>query len=347
MPRFNRKDEHILIGLKQKRGLADFSDIHFIHNCLPERDLNEVNLKTRLHGVDLGSPFFINALTGGTPLAGRINAALALAARECNLPMALGSQAIALENPAAVNSFRIVRKINPKGILWANLGSYATLEMARRAVEMIDAAALQIHLNVPQELAMKEGDRCFRGALERIGRIAGALSKPVVVKEVGFGIAREQALLLLEAGVAAIDVGGRGGTNFLTLENRRSRRILSREILSWGIPTAISLIEVLDAVKGEAGVIAGGGMCSGYNIARALALGADAVGLAGYPLQLVLRKGPRALIRAIGKLEEELRLLMLMTGSSSLPELRRVPLVITGFTREWMESRQIKLPESR
>lgn len=346
MRRHSRKDEHITIQLKQRPGLADFSDIHFVHNCLPERDLDEVTLETSLIGVKLRSPLFINALTGGTPLAKQVNAALAAAARQCGLPMALGSQRAALENPRVEDTFQIVRKIYPEGLFLANLGSYATPEMARRAVDMIGAVALQIHLNTPQELAMREGDIRFRGALQRIARITAALAVPVIVKEVGFGIAREQARLLIEAGAAAVDVGGRGGTNFLTIENLRSRRRLSPELLSWGLPTATSLIEVLSAVDGGAGVIAGGGMCSSLNIAKALALGADAVGLAGYPLHLVLNGGHRALARVIRKLERELRLIMLMTGSSTLDGLRRVPLVITGFTAEWMRQRGIALPRA-
>lgn len=341
MPRLRRKDEHILLSSLQKPGLADFSEIHFVHNCLPECDPGAVTLETRLFGRPLRSPLFINAVTGGTPAAMRLNAALAAVARQFGLAMALGSQMAALENPAVADSYRVVRRVNPEGVIWANLGSYATPELVQRAVRMIDAAAVQIHLNVPQELAMGEGDCSFRGALGRIAEIAQTAGRPVIAKEVGFGIAREQALLLCEAGVAAIDVGGRGGTNFLAIENRRARRRISPELLSWGLPTAISLIEVLDAVWDRAEVIAAGGMFSGLNAAKALALGAKAVGIAGLPVYLLLKRGRGALVRAIRKMERELRLVMLMTGCSSLEQLRSVPLVITGFTAEWLERRGI------
>ena len=348
MPGLRRKDEHILTSLKlrQNQDLADFSDIHLVHNCLPERNLNEVTLETGFLGMKLGSPLFFNALTGGTPLSKRVNAALAGAARECGLPMALGSQMAALDNPHVEDTFRVVRERNPGGLIWANLGSYATPELARRALEMVGAAALQIHLNVPQELAMKEGDCRFRGTLRRIEKIAAAVQCPVIVKEVGFGIAREQARLLIEAGAAAIDVGGRGGTNFLAIENRRTRsgRRLSPELLSWGLPTAVSLLEVLDGASGRAAVIASGGMFSSLNVAKSLAMGAQAVGIAGYPLYLLLKRGRRALVRAIKRLERELRLIMLMTGSASLEELRRAPLVITGPTGEWMRERRLRFP---
>ena len=344
MGRLRRKDEHIVIRLKQKAGLADFSHIHFVHNCLPERDLDEVTLETTLLGRKLGSPLFINALTGGTPLSKKINAALAGVARECGLPMALGSQMAALDNPRVEDTYRVVREVYPDGLIWANLGAYATPEMARRAIEMIDAAALQIHLNVPQELAMQEGDCRFRGTLQRIREIVSVVDRPVIVKEVGFGIAREQARRLIAAGVAAIDVGGRGGTNFLAIEARRARRPLSPEVLGWGLPTAVSLLEVLDAAAGKVEVLASGGMFSSLNIAKALALGAQAVGLAGHPLYLLMKRGRDTLIQEIRRIERELRLIMLMTGAASLEELRRVPLVITGFTGEWVKQRRLRLP---
>ena len=341
MPRLRRKDEHICLSLLQKPQSADFSGIHFVHNCLPERDLNEVTLEANLFGSALRSPLFINAVTGGTPLAMRINAALADVAKQCGLPMALGSQMAALEHPAAEETFKIVRRVNPAGVIWANLGSYATPALVRRAVRMLEASAVQIHLNVPQELAMGEGDYRFRGNLDRIKEIVQAVDLPVIVKEVGFGIAREQALLLMEAGVAAIDIGGRGGTNFLAIENRRSRARISPEILSWGIPTAISLIEVLDAVGTKVDVIAAGGMFSSLNIAKALALGAGAVGMAGFPVYILLKKGRRALVNEIKRIERELRLIMLMAGCSTIGQLRRVPLIVTGFTARWLRQRGI------
>ncbi|NLY39314.1 MAG: type 2 isopentenyl-diphosphate Delta-isomerase [Firmicutes bacterium] len=337
----NRKDEHILLALRQKPGLADFSDIHLINNCLPERDLNEVTLETTLMGTPLRSPLFINAVTGGTPLAMRVNQALAAVAARCDLPMALGSQMAALENPALEATYRVVRRTNPRGVIWANLGSYASPEMVRRAVEMVGASAVQIHLNVPQELAMREGDCRFRGILSRIKEICQASPVPVIVKEVGFGIAREQALQLMEAGVAAIDVGGKGGTNFLAIENRRSGNRISRELLEWGLPTAITLLEVLSAVKGKVDVIAAGGVTSSLNIAKSLALGAKAVGLAGLPVYLLMKYGRERLVREIKKIEKELRLIMLMSGAANLAELRQVPLVITGATAEWLRQRNI------
>lgn len=341
LPRAGRKDEHINLSIRQKPAPADFSGISLVHNCLPERDLDEVTLRNSLLGMTLRSPLFINAVTGGTPLAADVNRQLAEVAAACGLAMALGSQMAALEKPAASTTFQVVREVNPRGIVWANLGSYATTDMAERAVEMVDADALQIHLNVPQELVMGEGDNRFRGALNRIKDISNKVKVPVIIKEVGFGIAREQALLLMDAGVSAIDVGGRGGTNFMAIENYRSRKKISSGLLDWGTPTATSIIEVMDAVQGKIPVFASGGMITSLNIAKSLALGARAAGMAGLPLYILRKRGRSALISKIKALEKELRLIMLMTGAANLEELRQVPLVITGNTAFWLDQRGI------
>lgn len=348
--RLRRKDEHLLLSLQQKPGRADFEAISLIHNCLPEHDLEEVSLETTVLGVPQRSPLFINAVTGGTPLGARVNAALARVAGACGLPMAVGSQMAALEHPEAAATFRVVRQYNPAGTVWANLGAYATPVQARAAVEMVRASAVQIHLNAPQELAMREGDCRFRGALERIARIVETAGVPVIVKEVGFGMAAAQARLLAEAGVAALDVGGRGGTNFLAIETLRARRNGKRlsapfpgALLSWGLPTAISLLEVAGAVPPGVEIFASGGMAGSLNIAKSLALGARAAGLAAWPVSILLRQGPRALARHLCRLEQELRLIMLMTGSASLDELRRVPVIVTGKPARWCRLRGIDL----
>ncbi len=343
MPRLHRKNEHIYQSLRKIPGRADFSDIHLIHNCLPNQNLDEISLKTVIMGRTFRSPLFINALTGGTKLALIINAALAGVAKECGLPLAVGSQKIALENRAAEKSFRVVRRLSPEGIIWSNIGSYADPDTAQKAVQMIKADGLQIHLNSSQELMMGEGDRSFKNTTERLEQISKNIQIPVIVKEVGFGIAREQAADLIKAGVSAIDVGGRGGTNFLEIESRRSGKRLSKSFKNWGIPTAISLIEVLDVSRKHIDVFASGGVNHALDITKALALGANAVGMAGLPINLLLKKGSRALIHEIRTIEHEMRQIMMMLGTKSIAELQQVPLVISGFTAEWLQQRGIDL----
>jgi len=339
MPRLDRKNEHIYLSMRRAPARADFSDLHFIHNCLPDCNFNDINLSSTYLGRTHRSPLFINAITGGTKLALRVNAALAAVSKECGLPMAVGSQMAALEGKRADRSYRVVRRINPEGAVWANIGSYADQGMVQRAITMIRADAVQIHLNVPQELFMMEGDSRFGGMVKRITEITAGVKIPVIIKEVGFGIAGEQARQLIRAGAAAIDVGGRGGTDFLAIESMRSGEQIPLGIKNWGIPTAISLLEVIDAAGNETDVFASGGVHAASDIAKALSLGAKAVGMAGYPLYLLLRKGRKALINKINTIEKELRLIMMMVGASSITELQKTPLVITGFTAEWMHRR--------
>jgi len=339
MPRLDRKNDHIYFSMQKAPGRADFSDLHFVHNCLPDRDFHNIKLSSTYLGRTFRSPLFINAITGGTKLALRINAALAVVSRECGLPMAVGSQMAALEGKRSEASYRVVRRINPEGVIWANIGSYADQGMVRRAVQMIRADGVQVHLNVPQELFMSEGDSKFSGMVERIGQITAGVKVPVIFKEVGFGIAGEQARELIKAGAAAIDVGGRGGTDFLTIESMRSGDKIPVGLKKWGIPTALSLVEVIDAAGGKVDVFASGGVHEAVDIAKALTLGAKAVGMAGYPLYLLLRKGRKTLINKLNTIEKELRMIMMMVGASSIKELQETPLVITGFTAEWMQRR--------
>ena len=341
MHRLSRKTDHILGVLYNKPSRADFSDIHLLPSCLPGLSLEEISLRTSYLGRTFRSPFYINALTGGTLLSFKINAALARVAALLELPMAVGSQKIALETKSfkVKRSFTIARQLNPKGEIWANLGSYADGAMARHAVEMLHANALQIHLNAAQELAMPEGERSFKGVLERIERIAKNLPVPLIAKEVGFGVAFEEARLLQKAQVAAIDISGRGGTDFITLENMRRGVKHKTALCGWGLPTAISLLEVLAATDGKPDVLASGGLYHPLDAAKALALGAKAVGVAALPLYLLLKKDEEAVLKSFKHLESALKKIMLLTGSKTIEDLQKRPLTITGLSRQWLESR--------
>ncbi len=343
MSSLNRKNDHIHGILKEKPGRADFSDIHLLHNCLPDCDLTDISMETEYLGRTFRSPFFINAITGGTALAFRINAALARVAAILEVPMAVGSQRIAIDNRSCKTerSFRIVRKINPEGVIWANLGSYADPDAADRAIRMIDADAIQIHLNAPQELSMPEGEHCFSGMLNRISSIAKSSKVPLIVKEVGFGVAAEEAVLLANAGVAAIDISGKGGTNFIKLENKRHKYEKKGKFDQWGLPSAISLVETYVAAGDRVDILASGGLHHPLEAAKAIAIGARAVGLAAMPLYLLLKKNEAAVIRMFKRTELELKKIMLLSGSRNFQELRQRPLVITGRTAEWLERRGI------
>jgi isopentenyl-diphosphate delta-isomerase len=232
-----------------------------------------------------------------------------------------------------------VRKANRNGLILANVAAGADPRMAARAIEMIEANGLQLHLNVPQELAMKEGDRSFKGLLDNIAEIVRLSPVPVIAKEVGFGMSRETAQQLFDAGVRFFDVGGRGGTNFISIEQARSG-VLSDEFESWGIPTAASVAE-LSSLYLPIIVVASGGIRGGLEAAKALALGADLVGVVGQFLKTWADQGVAALEEELREFQYHLKAAMLMTGAQDLAALRKRPLVMVGPTAQWLELRGI------
>ncbi|MCZ8512919.1 type 2 isopentenyl-diphosphate Delta-isomerase [Paenibacillus filicis] len=344
--RIPRKMEHVQYALQLgQSGEHGFGDMKLVPNCLPGIASEQISLHTRIGELSLSSPILINAMTGGARETEAINRELAVAARETGIAMAVGSQMSALKNPETASSYKIVREVNPHGKVFGNLGSEATLEQALRAVEMLRADALQIHLNVMQELIMPEGDRDFRGMLERVRTIVENVGVPVIVKEVGFGMAREGAEKLLQAGVRILDVGGSGGTNFAAIENAR-RETPMDWLNDWGCKTSISLLEVLETARRggqEAAVIATGGISRSIDICKALTLGASAVGMAGAILKVLRTEGTPALIAFILRLHDELRLLMTALGACTVDELRNAPIVIQGETAAWCSARGIEL----
>ena len=339
MTRAQRKRDHIQYALSTgQHRQTGLDDVEFVHQSLPDTALEEISIQTEIGGLALSSPIFINAMTGGGGKeTERINGQLALAAKEAGIAMAVGPQMSALKNPEERRSFAVVRKLYSDGIILANLGSEATLEQAEAAVEMIEANALQIHLNVIQELTMPEGDRNFKGALERIGLIADKLSVPVVVKETGFGLGREAAEQLAKLPVAAVDVSGFGGTNFAAVENKRRAKVLNY-FNSWGIPTAAAIVEC-KAAADQLDVIASGGLQNSLDVAKSLALGAAAVGMAGSLLSVLMERGTEALAAELFALHDDLKLIMCAVGAKKVTDLHKVPLIIKGETFHWLHVR--------
>jgi isopentenyl-diphosphate delta-isomerase len=341
--RAQRKIDHInhalSTGQERKHG---FEDIRFVHNSLPNTSVDEIDISTKIGELFLSSPIFINAMTGG---GGReteqINGSLAKAAAQTGVAMAVGSQMAAIKNSEEAATYEVVRRCNPDGIILANLGSEATVEQAKRAVEMIDADAFQIHLNVIQELVMPEGDRSFKQALERIERIVEEVGVPVVVKEVGFGMSHETVEKLSNVGVSIVDVSGYGGTNFSKIENERRARHYEF-FNSWGITTAASLIEVNNKHP-YISTIGSGGIQSAVDAVKALSIGANAVGMAGTLLRVLRDKGMKGLLEELGTVQDEMKIIMAALGCRTVEELKEVPLVISGDTHHWLSSRGIDL----
>jgi isopentenyl-diphosphate delta-isomerase len=346
-----RKLNHIKICLHKKvNSLSDagFEDVHLVHKALPELDKDEIDLRLKLFGHDLNAPIVIEPITGGTPTAAKINAVLAETAEKFGVAMGVGSQRAGIENPKLAYTYSIARKKASTTLLFANIGcaqlvaGYGIKE-ARTAVEMIDADALFIHLNPLQELTQFEGETRFHGVLAKIGELVDEIDVPVIVKETGAGISREVAQALESVGVKGVDVAGVGGTSWAAVEYYRAKEVgdklrmrLGETFWNWGIPTAVSIVEVAKSTKLT--VIASGGIRNGLHIAKSIALGAQASGLAR-PLLQSAAKGREALEEELLTKIEELKAAMFLTGSKNIDELKRSPVVITGSTLNWLQQR--------
>lgn len=341
--RQSRKLDHLKysLALADGPGSSGFADFSLIHNCLPDLAVDAVALNTTVAGLRLRQPVIINAITGGAADVTSVNAQLAEVARECGAALAVGSQYAALENPEVRDSYQIIRKVNPGGIVFANLGAHTTPADAARAVEMLAADAIQIHLNVAQELFMPEGDRDFSGYLANIAAIVAGSRVPVIVKEVGCGIAREQAAALAAVGVKAIDIGGRGGTNFVAIEAARSQDEISADFLDWGIPTAVSAVEVISALPPTVDMIVSGGIRSPLDAVKSLVIGGRAVAIAAPLVRRLDEAGLPATICWFGEFLGDIRRYMVLVGAAAIDRLAAVPLVIGGASREWLTDRGI------
>jgi isopentenyl-diphosphate delta-isomerase len=349
-----RKAEHIKICLENRaqarNATTGFEDIHLVHKALPEVDQEKIDLSTTLFRHKLAAPLIVGAMTGGTEEATKINANIAEAVEKLGLGMGVGSQRAAIENKELAKTFTIARKEAPNSFIIANIGAvqlvhgYGVNE-AKKAIEMIDADALAIHLNAMQEAVQPEGQTNFQGVLAKIGELARKLDVPVIVKETGAGIAAEQAKELEAAGVAIIDVGGLGGTSFAAVEYFRGKeeeKQLAQAFWDWGIPTTASLAEVTQTVKIP--VIASGGLRSGTDIAKALALNACLASVAQPVLETAVKSALET-EKILSHFVEELRNVMFLVGAKDVKTLAKVPVVVTGATAEWLTTRGFKIQD--
>lgn len=330
-----RKSEHLKINLEQDvdfpRLTTGLEHYHFWHVALPEISLAEVDLSTGFLGKRLRQPLLISSMTGGTAQAQRINHHLAEGAQAAGIAMGLGSLRAAVEAPHLADTFR-VRHLAPDVLLFANLGAVQLntglgVDDCRRVVDLVDADALILHLNPLQEALQAEGDTDWRGLLSKIEAVCRGLDVPVVAKEVGWGISAPVARRLVDAGVQAIDVAGAGGTSWSQVEMYRApserRRRLCAAFADWGIPTSQAVVQVRDALP-DVPLVASGGLRSGLDLAKVLALGADLGGLAGPFL-----KAADVSAAAVAELAEEtaqvLRLTMFCLGITTVEGLKGTP----------------------
>jgi len=332
-----RKEEHLDIVLNEsvefKMFTTGLENYRFIHQALPEVDLANVDISTTLFGKRLNAPLVISSMAGGIESAMPINRNLALAAQSMGVAMGIGSQRAAIENDEVINTYQ-VRDIAPDILLFANLGAVQLnygygIDECRWAVEMIDADALILHLNPLQEALQYNGNTNFAGLLKKIEQVCRHLQVPVVIKEVGCGISEIVARKLNEVGVAGIDVAGAGGTSWSEVERHRAHTETDNNIAaaftSWGISTAESIYRVRLGAPGLT-LIASGGIRNGLDVAKAIALGTDAGGIAT-PLLKAARISSESVISTIQEIIEELRISMFCIGAASIEELKNSPLL--------------------
>lgn len=345
-----RKDDHIRVILEEdvETPGSGFEEIQLVHDAIPELHRDEIDTSIEFCGHELDAPIVIESMTGGHPNTTALNRALATAAAERNVAMGVGSQRAALEDADddVLESYTVVREVAPDAFLYGNIGAAQLPEYGasgvQTAVDMIDADAVAIHLNFLQEAAQPEGDVDARGCLEAIDTVCDEIDVPVVVKETGNGISREVAQRLTDAGVDVIDVAGKGGTTWSGVEAHRAAATGARRharvgelYRGWGLPTAVSTVECTAV---HPSVVASGGVRSGLDVAKAIALGAQAGGLAK-PFLGPAGEGSEAVIELLDDLIAELRTAMFVTGSASVDELRETEKVVLGSTRSFLEQR--------
>lgn len=336
----SRKVDHIRINLEKDvqfphltTGLENY---RFLHQALPEINLSDVDTRVALFGKTLSAPIVISSMTGGTEMAHRINQNLAQAAQTHGIAMGLGSQRAAVENPSLAYTYQ-VRNVAPDILLFANIGAvqlnykYGPAQ-CQQAVDMIQADALILHFNVLQEAVQPEGDTNFAGLLKRVEEVCKTVAVPVIAKEVGWGFSEKNARDLANAGISAIDVAGSGGTSWSEVEYHRAPTAFHAQVAAsfadWGIPTADA---IQYAVQGAPGlkIFASGGLRDGIDIAKSIALGATAGGIAG-PFLKAADQSVEAVQDLIRKLSAQIRIAMLCSGVKNIAELQKTPLLKTG-----------------
>ena len=327
----HRKIDHIELALKsehQTQALSTFDAVRFEHNALPELALSEIDISTHFLSQKITAPIMIGAMTGGCDKGDIINRHLAEAAEACNIPMAVGSQRAALEK----NQNQSIRQHAPNAVILGNLGATQIQQqgigLAQRAVEAINANALVIHINPLQELVQQGGDRDWKQVLDAIYQCADKLTVPVIVKEVGAGISPSNAQKLEQAGIKWIEVAGRGGTNWASIELARNQlpqeKSIAAPFIDWGMDT-VALIPAINKACPALNLIGSGGVRHGLDVARCIRLGASVSALA-QPFLAPSLESTEAVIEKITVLQEQLRWAMFLTGSANLQALRNVPL---------------------
>lgn len=341
-----RKDDHVRLAEQQHSAAGprtDFDDVEFVHHALGAVSSDQVDLTVGVDQWRWPTPFYVNGMTGGTEKTARINRELAIAAAATGMPIASGSISVALDDPSTAAGFTVLREENPDGFVMANLGAGRSADDAVRAVELLGADALQLHLNAVQETVMPEGSRDFSTWARSVEEIVAACPVPVIVKEVGFGLSRRTLSTLTSLGVRIADVSGKGGTDFLRIENSRRAggAVVDYSVLTGFGQSAPACL--LDAPADAPVLLASGGVRDPYDVVKALACGAQAVGVAGVFLKTVLDGGADALVPLVRGWLEQMTALLGLLGARTPAELTQTDLLVRGGLAETCRLRGVDL----
>ncbi len=349
-----RKLEHIKIVLERNVEASEGTLLNYVrllHNPLPELNFDEIDISMKLFGKKLNAPIMITGMTGGHPEVTWINSAIARVAEKYGIAMGVGSQRAALEDPSLENSFKVARENAPNALIVANIGGAQlakglNLEQIDKIINMIKADALAIHLNPAQEVFQPEGEPIYRNVIRSIKRIVDELSIPIIVKETGAGLNGVIARELWEIGIKCFDVSGLGGTSWIKVESLRKRFRRNPDGFPdhWGNPTALSIIDIRTSVP-EACIIASGGIRTGLDIAKSIALGSDLTGFALPALRALSYRGEEGLERLLDDVIWQLKVVMFLTGSKKLDILKLTTPLIWGRLADEMEILGISLEE--
>lgn len=314
-----RKDEHIMHALNQVVSTNDFDKIRLIHHSVPSLNIDDINIETKIFDKPFSYPFYINAMTGGASQSENINTRLLKLATTLNIPFFVGSQSIAFKDASVLQEFKALRASFPQAFIVGNINANFTKEMALEAVNMLSANALAIHVNSVQELTMEEGDRSFSSWQQNIKEIIKTVNVPVIIKEVGYGMHKKTVALLKRLGARYIDISGAGGTDFSKIELARQQKEDS-PLLSFSISTVEALLDLQE--EKDVTIHASGGVRNGLDVVKALALGAKAVGMSRYFLNLTELEEKEA-FAAVNELIDDMKKIMILVNAKNVSELNK------------------------
>lgn len=334
--RRQRKDQHIENYLKTRsRGTTLLDCVYIEHNALSDVSIKQIDTSVEFMGRKIAMPLMVDAITGGGDSSASINEDLSSICQEINIPMAVGSESIALTDESSRESFELVKQKEDLFRI-GNLGFERNYDDFIFARDLIDAKAMQVHLNIAQELVMKEGDNDFHSSIDIIGELVEKSPYPIIVKETGSGISKEVAQKLLEKNVQYIDVAGKGGTNFIEIEDLRDFEMDYSDLYNWGIPTAKSIIDVR-SVSDDVFIIASGGIKTAMDVVKSIIIGADMAAMTGEVLNYLLRGGYQACEDFLKEVNHKIKIIMALLGVRNIEELKKVDYKLIGELKELVE----------